>query len=110
MARKLLGKLAQLDTNIDIGWFDYFDPQLSLGTKEPGVASEQLIRHLRQINEVAFDLDDGRLVPKSYFFRPAQVDRDWQRQRRRRLPSNRGSECGFWNQLISPQIVFLAIS
>jgi hypothetical protein len=88
-ARELLGKLAQLDTNIDLGWFDYFDPQLSLGTKEPGVASEQLIRH---------------------FFRPAQVDRDWQRQRRRRLPSNRGSECGFWNQLISPQIVFLAIS
>jgi DMATS type aromatic prenyltransferase len=67
MARELLGKLAQLDTNIDLGWFDYFDSQLSLGTNEARAASKQLIHHLRQINEVAFDLKDGRMVPKSYF-------------------------------------------
>jgi hypothetical protein len=67
MARELLGKLTQLDTNIDLGWFDYFDAQLSLGTNEARAASEQLIHHLRQINEVAFDLKDGRMVPKSYF-------------------------------------------
>jgi hypothetical protein len=59
MARELLGKLTQLDTNIDLGWFDYFDAQLSLGTNEARAASEQLIHHLRQINEVAFDLKDG---------------------------------------------------
>jgi hypothetical protein len=59
MARELLGKLAQLDTNIDLGWFDYFDSQLSLGTNEARAASKQLIHHLRQINEVAFDLKDG---------------------------------------------------
>jgi DMATS type aromatic prenyltransferase len=66
--RELLVKLAQLDPNINLVWFDYFDSQLSLPAEEARVASEQLIPHLRNTNEVAFDLKDRAMVPKSYFF------------------------------------------
>ncbi|KAB8233939.1 putative dimethylallyl tryptophan synthase [Aspergillus alliaceus] len=67
-ARELLGRLALLDSNIDLRWFDYFASQLTVTIEEANLASHHLIPPLRQTNEVAFDLKEEGIVPKGYFF------------------------------------------
>jgi DMATS type aromatic prenyltransferase len=65
---ELVGKLAHLNPNVDVRWFNYFSSQLSLTREEANTATRHLIPCLQHTNVVAVDLQDGEIVPKGYFF------------------------------------------
>ncbi|KAF4237954.1 hypothetical protein CNMCM6457_000431 [Aspergillus fumigatiaffinis] len=68
MTREVLGKLARLDPTFDLRLFDYFDSQFSLTRKEANLVASKLIKQRRQSKVIAFDLKDGAIIPKAYFF------------------------------------------
>jgi DMATS type aromatic prenyltransferase len=72
MARELLGRLARLDANIDLRWFNHFDSHLSLTHVEANAAAPHLVRHRWQTKVLAFDFKDGGITPKAYFFLKAK--------------------------------------
>ncbi|KAJ6186274.1 dimethylallyl tryptophan synthase [Penicillium mononematosum] len=72
MARELLGRLARLDDNIDLRWFNHFDSHLSLTHEEANAAAPHLVRHRWQTKVLAFDLKNGAVLPKAYFFLKAK--------------------------------------
>ncbi|EAU29303.1 predicted protein [Aspergillus terreus NIH2624] len=68
ITREVLGNLALSVPTVDLRLFDYFDSQLSLTISEANSAAAHLIKPRRQSKVIAFDLKNGGIVPKAYFF------------------------------------------
>lgn len=68
MGREFLGQMARYQPCIDLKWFNHFDSELGLSLEEARTIAAKVPKQGRTQRVVGFDLKNGGVVPKAYFY------------------------------------------
>jgi DMATS type aromatic prenyltransferase len=63
-----MGQMSRIHSNIDPRWFNHFDCELGLSLEDARTIAAKVPRQGKTQRVVGFDLKNGGIVPKAYFY------------------------------------------